>query len=329
MAPREEVEFKTVDGVVLRGHLFRAQSRGPGVVMSPGFNATTDMLGLPTTAAAFQAAGITALVYDPRGVGLSDGEPRNDINPWMQVEDMSDAVTFLLSHGSVDRRQGVGVWGMSLGGTVALAAAALDPRARWAIAVSPATEPTHNMAKMRQVLAQAARDRESRIKGNAPYMVPMLDSRGENPAGFDPGLERASVVRILGAQRDKKDGGGDDLLRASLAPHHVNRTTIGTYRHMLTWDSRHLWKLMTQPVLFAVAQHDDLIGTDRQVAHFKALPCPKRLHVADGATHMDLLDNASHGLVNEAQVLFVRDALAGRVGVSPSPSLGLHASSPH
>ncbi|KAH0595097.1 hypothetical protein MHUMG1_07397 [Metarhizium humberi] len=311
MTRREEVKFKTVDGVVLRGHVFPAQSRGPGVVMSPGFNATVEMLGLPTTAAAFQAAGISALVYDPRGVGLSDGEPRNNINPHVQVDDMSDAVTFMLSHSSVDRRQGVGLWGMSLGGTVAMAAAVLDPRVRWLIVVSPATEPTHNMVKMRQVLVQAARDRESQVKGNAPYMVPMLDGRGENPAGFDPGLERASVMRMLQAYDDA------NVLRAALAPHHVNRTTIGTYRHMLLWDSRHLWKLITQPVLFVIAKQDDLIGTDKQVAHFEALQAPKRLHVADGATHMDILDNAHQERVNQAQVLFVQDALGGRV-VSPS-----------
>ncbi|KAF5127154.1 Polyketide transferase ATR5 [Metarhizium anisopliae] len=314
MAQRQEVEFKTVDGVLLRGYLYPAQSRGPGVVMSPGFNATTEMLGMPTTAAAFQAAGITALAYDPRGVGMSDGEPRNNINPSVQVDDMSDAMTFLLSHRSVDRRQGVGIWGMSLGGTVAMAGAALDPRARWVIAVSPATEPTHNMVKMRQVLAQAARDRESQIKGNAPYNVPMLDGRGENPAGFDPGLERGSVMRMLEAYSET------DVLRAALAPHHVNRTTVGTYRYMLMWDSRHLWKLITQPVLFAIARHDDLIGTDKQIAHFEALPAPKRLHVADGATHMDILDNARRENVNEAQVLFVQDVLAGRVVVSPAPA---------
>lgn len=305
MPSRERVEFKTVDGVTLRGYLCPAERRGPGVVMIPGFNATTEMLGLPTTAAAFQAAGITALVYDPRGVGSSDGEPRNNINPSVQVDDMSDALTFLLSHRSVDRRQGVGFWGMSVGGTVALAATAVDPRARWVVVVSPATEPTHNMPKMRQVLAQAARDRESQIKGNAPYMVPMLDSRGENPAGFDPGLEKDSVIRMLESQDES------DVLRAALAPHHVNRTTIGTYRYMLMWDSRHMWNLITQPILFVVADQDDLIGTSKQVAHFEALSAPKRLYVAEGSTHMDILDNARQDKVNEAQVAFVRDVIAG------------------
>jgi hypothetical protein len=36
MVAFEDVEFKTVDGTILRGRLFPAKDRGVGVVMSPG-----------------------------------------------------------------------------------------------------------------------------------------------------------------------------------------------------------------------------------------------------------------------------------------------------
>jgi hypothetical protein len=73
------------------------------------------------------------------------------------------------------------------------------------------------------------------------------------------------------------------------------------------------------PVCHVIAQHDDLlIGTNKQIAHFEALLAPTRLHVADGATHIDILDNACQEYVNEAQVLFVQDVLAGRVVASPA-----------
>lgn len=36
MASREDVEFKTVDGTILRGRLYPATVRGPAVVMTPG-----------------------------------------------------------------------------------------------------------------------------------------------------------------------------------------------------------------------------------------------------------------------------------------------------
>jgi hypothetical protein len=35
---------------------------------------------LPDIAKWFQEHGITCLLYDPRGIGASDGEPRNDVS---------------------------------------------------------------------------------------------------------------------------------------------------------------------------------------------------------------------------------------------------------
>jgi alpha/beta superfamily hydrolase len=97
------------------------------------------MIGLPSTALAFQAAGITALLFDPRGVGRSDGTPRNNINPFQQVDDLSDALAYLSSCSSVDPRLGVGLWGFSLGAAIAMATGAVDPRAKFVVAVCPGT----------------------------------------------------------------------------------------------------------------------------------------------------------------------------------------------
>lgn len=35
-APREDFDFKTLDGLTLRSWLFPASQRGPGMIMSPG-----------------------------------------------------------------------------------------------------------------------------------------------------------------------------------------------------------------------------------------------------------------------------------------------------
>lgn len=44
-------------------------------------------------AAWFGRNGLTALVYDARTIGISDGLPRNDLDPQKMAEDNSDAVT--------------------------------------------------------------------------------------------------------------------------------------------------------------------------------------------------------------------------------------------
>lgn len=84
----------------------------------------------------FQLLGITALIYDPRSPGTSEGTPRNEIDPMKQVEDYSDAFTFLSTLLVVDSDR-IGFWGMSFSGTIALCAAALDKRAKFVIAICP------------------------------------------------------------------------------------------------------------------------------------------------------------------------------------------------
>lgn len=36
MQNRRDVEFRTIDGLTLRGWLYQASDRGPGIVLTPG-----------------------------------------------------------------------------------------------------------------------------------------------------------------------------------------------------------------------------------------------------------------------------------------------------
>lgn len=339
MANQQDVEFQTIDGLTLRGRVYVSKDKGPGIVMCPGvsescyrgagqilradvrtaptdppcdlqFNAVKEMVGLPSAAMAFQQAGITALVYDPRTTGLSDGEPRNDIDPFKQIEDYSDALTFLGGHPMVDSAR-MGVWGMSLAGAVGLCVASFDKRARFVIAVCPATEYQYSEGKLPSVLTKITKDRESQVKGNTPFYVPMLTEAGENPAGFNLGVDKEAAVRILSAQ--------NELIptRKALAPNHVNRTTIQSYHKLLMWNPAYMWKhLHSTPTMFVVPELDGLISADTQQQYFKLLPGPKKFHVQQGRGHMDILEGEGLPELMKLQVEFIHDALEGRVSRS-------------
>ena len=144
---------------------------------------------VPDVAEQFQKAGITALIYDPRTLGLSDGLPRNDIDPARQVSDYSDAVTFMKSLPNVDSSK-IGIWGMSFSGVIALSAAALDPRIRFCIAICPLLNLEYEAAKFPKVLAKLQQERESQLIGNKPLYVPVLTAEGKNPAGMGLGADK-------------------------------------------------------------------------------------------------------------------------------------------
>ncbi|KAI1171349.1 Alpha/Beta hydrolase protein [Nemania sp. FL0916] len=226
-----EIKFKTIDGTELYGRVYAPEriGRGPGVTLCPGFNCVLTMMNLPACAAALQEKGITVLLYDPRGIGASGGLPRNDIDPPQYVADMSDAFTHLLTLPSVDPEQ-AGIFGFSLGGTVALTAATVDPRCRFVIAAAPLTDLDFATSAQRtRILRTCAEDRESQLRGNAPFTVPLINERGELAVGLGHGLDTKLYAKLVKGGRD-------------IAPGHVNRTTAASYYKIAQWTPWPLWK---------------------------------------------------------------------------------------
>ena len=115
---RKDVEFKSEDGVTLRGWLYLpdgARGRVPAIVMAHGFSAVKGNY-LDKYAEVYAAAGLGALVFDNRCFGASDGKPRQHIDPWRQISDYRDAITYAGSLSEVDEnRIGSAIWGSHRG----------------------------------------------------------------------------------------------------------------------------------------------------------------------------------------------------------------------
>jgi uncharacterized protein len=100
---------------------------GPGVVLCNGMRGVKEWI-VPPFAEIFAASGYTALVFDHRGLGASEGVPGRVI-PAEQVEDIRDAITFLSALPTVDPDRIV-LWGTSFGGANAISVAAVDLRVK-------------------------------------------------------------------------------------------------------------------------------------------------------------------------------------------------------
>jgi dipeptidyl aminopeptidase/acylaminoacyl peptidase len=143
---RQDIFFDG-DGVKLHSWLYRpteeaAESDGAdppsaraAIVLSHGFTALME-LGLDDYAKAFAAAGFVCLVYDHRNWGKSEGFPRYETHPWVQVEDMRAAISFLRTLPGIDPER-IGLWGTSYSGGHAITVAALDRRVRCVVSQVP------------------------------------------------------------------------------------------------------------------------------------------------------------------------------------------------
>src|ERR1051326_546879 len=126
---KEEVHFYSA-GHRLTGYWYPPKTsteKAPAVVCCHGFSAMIDvqLVGVPE---ALSDAGYGALTFYCRGLGKSEG-PRGRVIPWEQVEDVRNAISYLQTRADVDPKQ-IGLFGSAWGCSVAVAAAAVDQRAK-------------------------------------------------------------------------------------------------------------------------------------------------------------------------------------------------------
>ena len=89
---------------------------------------------------------ITALVYDNRCCGASDGTPRYELIPSLQMSDLQDAITFAQSLEEVDPDK-IALWGSSYSGGNVLQVAGLDHRVKAVLAQNPMVSGIENSAR--------------------------------------------------------------------------------------------------------------------------------------------------------------------------------------
>src|ERR1700761_2258329 len=113
--PRFDIEFKS-EGTTCRGWLSRPEGTGPvpAVVLAGGWCYVRELV-MPYYAQAFADAGIAALVFDYRNLGVSAGEPRQHLAPWGQIRDYRNALSYLEGREDIDSDR-LGAWGISYSG---------------------------------------------------------------------------------------------------------------------------------------------------------------------------------------------------------------------
>ena len=113
-APYEEVEFRTSDGLLLKGWYIESKN-GAAVISFPGRAASQ------TRAKLLARHGYGVLLFDRRGEGLSEGDP--NLFGWQGKRDVHAAVAFLQRRPDVDPAR-IGGIGLSVGGELMIEAAA-------------------------------------------------------------------------------------------------------------------------------------------------------------------------------------------------------------
>ncbi|UMG92801.1 alpha/beta hydrolase [Nocardioides sp. TF02-7] len=178
--------------------------------MAHGFSATKEMF-LDDFAELFCAEGFDVLAYDNRNLGASDSPVPGEVDPWQQVRDYRDAITWFGQQPGVDAAR-IGVWGSSYSGAHVLIVAAIDRRVRCVVAQVPLITGLGNGRRLVRsdhwagLRAAFDADRRARLTGAAPATIPVayadspdepcaLPTQDTHDFFFGPIRERATTWR--------------------------------------------------------------------------------------------------------------------------------------
>jgi len=291
------IEF-TSEGATLRGRLYLpvdAPRPFPAVVMAHGLSATIPMV-LDRYAEALCAAGFAALAYDHRNLGTSDGEPRQQINPWVHARGYTDALTFVADVEGIDTER-LALWGDSNSSGVALTVASVDPRVKLVLTQVPAlgaTEPPEDPEGTRF----------SQIKDS----LLNADVTGRTVAGpmpvvsYDP-IRDGSVFQVLTATRWFLEYG------SRFGSGWVNDVTRAVPDVPEAWNPGLCARHVIVPVLMVVSPEDEIPSANPRVARsvFDALKGPKQwVDVAGGHFGVVWYPSEEFDITSQAQVDFLR-----------------------
>ena len=284
---RKDVEFSS-EGVTVRAHLYTPEGFGDGpfpiIVMAGGWCYVKELVQ-PSYAAAFNKVGCAALVFDYRNFGDSDGTPRQHLDPWMQIEDYKNAISYAetLDIADADR---IGVWGISYSGGHALIVGATDPRVKCIFSTIPVVDGYLNMQKVhgsigfRRLKDVVVEDRRKRFSTGEHGYIPMSSPDFATEVVTWPFPEVTEVFKNL---------------QATTAPNHEHRNTIESVENLFNYTVfPYVERLQNTPTMMLVAEGDDITLWDKEIEAFNKIPTTKkRLFVVDHTTHMVLYSNQS------------------------------------
>lgn len=304
---KREVEFRS-EGSLVRATLALPEGSGPGplpiVVMGGGWCYVKEIV-LPHYAEAILGAGCAVLMFDYRHLGASEGEPRQHIDPWRQIEDYKNAVTFVAGLPEIDAER-IGVWGISYAGGHVLVVGATDPRVKCIMSNIPVVDGYENMRRVHgsarfDLLVEALlKDRVERARTGGPGGRMLMSSL--NP------FEELSTWPFPLIHRVFHD------IKEREAPLHEHWSTAESTELLLSYNVfPFAGRIYNTPILMVVAEGDEITLWDLEIKAFNAIPSPrKRLAVIPQVSHMSLYSQKTHlQVAGQAAADFVRTHLVG------------------
>ncbi len=280
----------------------QARDAVPLIIMAGGWCYTKEVV-IPHYAKHFQALSCATLAFDYRRFGESGGEPRQHLNPWEQIEDYQNALSFAETLPGIDLRR-TGIWGISYSGGHVLIVAALDSRPAFAISTVPVVDGFQTMRRCHGEMKFAAlnrliaEDRRKRFAGQPGAHMPMSSRTPDTELSSWP------FPHVYD---------GFVGIKNSEAARHEHYNTIESTELLLQYVVKpYCERIIETPVLVTLAKADNITSADLETEAFNAIVNPNKTLVSvGGLDHMSLYTNRNDlDKVARVQASWLKDWLA-------------------
>lgn len=281
-----EVSFLS-GNTLLRGWLYKPVQTDvqklPVIIMAPGFSGIKEC-SYQKFAKNFARDGLAVLLFDYPNFGESEGSPRQEVDPWVQIQAYRDAISFAASQEVLDANR-IGVWGGSYSGGHVLVVSALDSRVKCMVAMTPFISGGYYWQNMPAVskgflTQQFNADRLSRINGGKPAAIPVVSNKPNDFCAI-AGANAFAFVESFKAN----------------APTYRNEVTLKSLEMQLAYEPGIYAPFIPAiPKLFIIAREDEMIPQEQIQAAFDKSVEPKALVFLDGhhfSPYTDKLEEAS------------------------------------
>lgn len=242
-------------------------SNSPTVILCHGFCGAQGIL-LPPFAEYFAEHGFNTLTFDYRGFGTSDG-PRGRLVPAEQIEDIERVVEWTTDQ-QFGRRDGVGLWGTSLGGAHVIEVAARNAAVRCVVSQMAFADGRRLITE--NMTYEAAASLETTLDA----MQARKDLDGREPL--------VAINRVLS---DPDSKAFFEKARRE-HPEADVRIPLLTVREMMRYNPGRSAPDLRQPTLVVAAEDDFVNPPAHARSIFDALDCEKDWHLQHAARHYEL-----------------------------------------
>ncbi len=275
------IEF-TSQGAILRGRLYLPENKSkniPVVIMAHGFTTTINGMTADKYAEKFRESGFAVLLYDHRNFGISDGEPRQELNFWVQSRGYIDAIDFVITQPEIDASK-IAVWGASLSAREAFLVGSVDKRIKAIVNQIPAYGDEYPAEDKNGSLYSFAKNTVLRERIlDLPHTV-----SEQMPIVSSDQIGTPSALTELTAYRWFIEYGGR---------FGTNWKNVVSFSNIETPETFHIGQCATHlkaPILMVVASNDEMTGASTGVTKsiFDMITQPKEWVDIDGG-HFGLL----------------------------------------